>query len=150
MMQATRFIVKEINACQTQNHKQSQNHKTKTAPAKTSRGKANLAKAKATHLDSPAGKVLPDEISDEMVFTGAGITKSQMMGMPCLKIGGKMFAGYWTDAMVLKLSGEAHQKALALSGAKLFDPSDMNRPMKEWVVIPYAHRAKWRYTFKLL
>jgi hypothetical protein len=83
-------------------------------------------------------------IVEEFVADEAGVTRAQMMGMPCLKVRGKMFAGYWREAMVFKLAGEQHKQALALKGAHLFDPSDMNRPMKEWVVVPYAHRTRWR------
>ena len=45
--------------------------------------------------------------------------------------------------MVFKLSGDDHKNALALNGAKLFDPSGMNRPMKEWVVVPIKYSGKW-------
>ena len=53
---------------------------------------------------------------------------SKMFGMPCLKINSKAFAGLFRNEMVFKLSGNEHKKALALSGAKIFDPSGMNRP----------------------
>lgn len=92
---------------------------------------------------SPVQKLF-ETIAKEVVSEGSGIAQGKMMGMPCLKVRGKMFAGYWRDAMVFKLAGENHKKAMALSGAHLFDPSEMNRPMKEWVVVPYAHKSKWR------
>jgi hypothetical protein len=63
--------------------------------------------------------------------------------MPTLKAGGKAFAGLFHDAMVFKLTGEAHGRALALPGAHLFDPAGMNRPMKEWVVVPPEHAEAW-------
>jgi hypothetical protein len=85
-----------------------------------------------------------ETIVKEFVSDTAGIVRGQMMGMPCLKVRGKMFAGYWRDAMVFKLAGAAHAQAMELKGAHLFDPSDMNRPMKEWVVLPFTHKAKWR------
>jgi hypothetical protein len=44
--------------------------------------------------------------------------------------------------MVFKLTGETHREALALSGAKLFDPMG-GRPMKEWVQVPLAHAKTW-------
>jgi hypothetical protein len=69
-------------------------------------------------------------------------TKSQMFGMPCLKIGGKAFAGLLQQAMVFKLGGDAHASALALSGAHLFDPSGQ-RPMKEWIEVPAEHADRW-------
>jgi len=53
--------------------------------------------------------------------------------------------------MVFKLGGASHAEALALFGAKLFDPSERGRPMKEWVVVPLEHVSRWlefaRYAF---
>jgi hypothetical protein len=73
-----------------------------------------------------------------------GAVQGQMFGMPCLKREGKAFAGSYRGAMVFKLRGEAHTQALTLAGAHLFDPSGRDRPMKEWVVVPAAHAARWR------
>lgn len=77
----------------------------------------------------------------EMTATSPA-TASKMFGMPCLKINGKAFAGYTDGSMVFKISGATHAEALALSGAHLFDPMG-GRPMKEWVVIPPMHAARW-------
>jgi hypothetical protein len=55
----------------------------------------------------------------------------QMFGMPTLKFNGKAFAGLFGGEMTFKLAGDAH--ALALKGAKLFDPMGIGRVMKEWV-----------------
>ena len=73
----------------------------------------------------------------------AGVKASSMFGMPTLKLDGKALAGVYGDAMVFKLSGEAHTAALRLEGAHLFDPSGMGRPMKAWVVVPAAHATEW-------
>ena len=62
--------------------------------------------------------------------------------MPSLKQGGKAFAGYYKGAMVFKLGGAAHARALGLAGSHLFDPMG-GRPMKEWVVVPVEHAAQW-------
>ncbi len=67
-----------------------------------------------------------------------------MMGMPCVKRGGKMVAGYTEGAMVFKLpDADRHADALALDGAHLFDPSGKGQPFKEWVVVPVAHADRW-------
>ena len=47
--------------------------------------------------------------------------------------------------MVFKLNGEVHNDALQLERSKLFDPSGKNRPMREWVQVPYNHSDKWEY-----
>jgi len=85
-----------------------------------------------------------DALVEELVETSSA-KSGQMFGMPCLKYQGKFFAGYAEKAetMVFKLTGEAHSQALALEGARLFDPSGMGRPMKEWVEVPHEHASRW-------
>lgn len=72
-----------------------------------------------------------------------GAEPAQMMGMPCFKVKGKMFSGFFEGDMVFKLHGDAHREALSLTGSKLFDPGKMSRPMKEWVKVTFKHRDKW-------
>ena len=71
-----------------------------------------------------------------------GVAISPMFGMPSLKVNGKALAGFHEGCMVFKLTGDAHAQAIGLKGAKLFEPMK-GRPMKEWVQVPFAHRAKW-------
>lgn len=66
---------------------------------------------------------------------------SQLFGKPCYKTGGKAFICFFRDEMVCKLRGDIHDAALKETGAKLFDPSGKNRPMKEWVQLPET--AAW-------
>ena len=65
-----------------------------------------------------------DEIADDLAARDPNIELSQMMGMPCIKSGGKMVVGLESSGeMVFKLPDPAeHEKALGLDGAKLFDP----------------------------
>jgi hypothetical protein len=84
-----------------------------------------------------------EAVVSEMTATSS-TTSGKMFGMPCLKnSNGKAFAGYFEGAMVFKLGGASHSEALALSGARLFDPSERGRPMKEWVVVPIEHVSRW-------
>jgi hypothetical protein len=85
-----------------------------------------------------------DEIVDDLVARNPDVGTAKIMGMPAVKRGGKMVAGFWEGEMVFKLPDEAtRERALALEGAHLFDPSGKNRPMKEWVQVPAAHTADW-------
>lgn len=96
-----------------------------------------------------------EELVDDLCARHDDVTPSQMMGMPCVKRGGKMVAGYASgkalanneqveEAMVFKLTDpKVHARALALDGAHLFDPGERDRPMKEWVVVPEAHAREW-------
>ncbi len=81
-----------------------------------------------------------NEVAAQLAPDGA--TRSQMFGMPSLKVGGKAFAGQFRDVMVFKLGGPPHADALAVEGAHLFDPG-MGRPMKEWVQLPATRADRW-------
>lgn len=83
-----------------------------------------------------------DEVASALTATSPATT-GQMFGMPCLKINGKTFAGLYNEAMTFKLGGAAHAGALALPGARLFDPSGLGRPMKAWVELTVEHAARW-------
>lgn len=71
--------------------------------------------------------------------------KSKMFGVPCLKINKKAFVSFYENCMVFKLkAGSAiHSEVLSLDGSELFDPSGKNRPMKEWIQVPYDYSDKW-------
>ena len=87
-----------------------------------------------------------DDLADFLAFSRDDVELAQMMGMPCVKRGGKMVAGFSArlGGMVFKLPAPAaHARALALEGAVLFDPSGKGQPFKEWVVIPAAHGELW-------
>jgi hypothetical protein len=85
-----------------------------------------------------------DEIADEIVAENPDVQLGQMMGMPCIKAGGKMVAGIWQEEMVFKLPDAAmRDQALALQGAHLFDPSEKGKAFKEWVQVPAAHMSEW-------
>ena len=72
-----------------------------------------------------------------------GVEMSAMFGMPSFKYSGKAFAGLFGDAMVFKLAGDSHTRALTAKGAKLFDPSGEGRAMKAWVVVPASSERLW-------
>ncbi len=85
-----------------------------------------------------------DEIAADLEARDPDIQLGQMMGMPSIKAGGKIIAGYWEGSMAFKLPDETERnRALALDGAELFDPGGRGRPFKEWVSVPEAHSAKW-------
>jgi hypothetical protein len=72
-----------------------------------------------------------------------GVVRSQMFGMPCLKVNGKAFLSLFKEDLVFKLTGDAHARALAIQGSSLFDPG-MGRPMREWVRVPASATPTWQ------
>ncbi len=87
-------------------------------------------------------RAIYDGVATEIVASSPATT-GKMFGMPCLMNNGKAFAGFAKEAMVFKLTALAHAEALALPGARLFDPSGRGRPMKEWVELPAEHADRW-------
>ena len=77
------------------------------------------------------------------LLLAGGAVSGRMMGMPMLMFAGKGFAGLWGDAMTFKLDPRDVDDALALPGAARFDPSGQNRPMKAWVLVPFAREGEW-------
>jgi len=71
--------------------------------------------------------------------------QSQFFGKPCFKVNKKAFCAFFQNCMVFKLQAgsEQHSDALSFDGSELFDPSGKNRPMKEWVQVPYDYKVKW-------
>lgn len=59
------------------------------------------------------------------------------------KSGGQGVRRLFSGAMVFKLTGAAHAEALGLEGARLFDPIENGRQMREWVEVPSTHAAQW-------
>lgn len=93
-------------------------------------------------MDDP--RAAYDEIADELVSENPDVQLGQMMGMPCIKAGGKMIAGIWEEEMVFKLPDETvREQALALEGAHLFAPGERGRAFKGWVQVPAAHMGEW-------
>jgi hypothetical protein len=92
------------------------------------------------------GEARFEELCDDLLARHGDLERTKMMGMPSLKLNGKLVAGFAAseDAMVFKLPDPAaREQALALEGAHLFDPGGRGRPMKEWVLVPPAHAARW-------
>ncbi len=88
-----------------------------------------------------------DEICDDLAARDPRVELSQMMGMPCIKVDGKMIGGFATrsaPAMVFKLPDERlRAEVLALDGAELWEPGGSGKVFKEWVRVPATHEAKW-------
>lgn len=97
---------------------------------------------KAT-ASSPSRKLF-DTIAREFASEDAGIKKSNAFGAPCLKVRGKIFACWSGESMVVKLDEAMFAEGMKLKGAHIFNPMGKGKGMTQWLVLPYAQRAKWR------
>jgi hypothetical protein len=86
-----------------------------------------------------------DEITDDLAARDPDVKGAQMMGRPCITAGGKMIACYEArGTLAFKLTDEGErEKALALDGARIYEPANNGRLMGGWVEVPALHEAKW-------
>ena len=93
--------------------------------------------------DASAREALFWELAQQLL-ADPGVTRSTMMGYPCLRAGGAFFACVErsTGHLIVKLP--AHRVSeLAASGQALpFTPN--GRTFREWAAFPVADPAEWR------
>jgi TfoX/Sxy family transcriptional regulator of competence genes len=65
------------------------------------------------------------------------VQRRQMFGFPCAFVQGQMFCGLFQQELHVRLGEAQRAKALALPGAKVFEPM-AGRPMREYVSLPQA------------
>jgi hypothetical protein len=92
---------------------------------------------------SPAAVAAFEAVAADLA--GAGVIPGQTFGARALMANRKAIACLNGDAMAFKLGRDspAHARALQLPGARLFDPSGMGRPFKDWVEVPDAAADDW-------
>jgi hypothetical protein len=80
----------------------------------------------------------------EPLLDEPGITRSTMMGFPCLRIDGKFFAtcDHRSGALVVKLPEDRVDQLIETERAESFAPA--GRPFREWASIPPERSRTWR------
>jgi hypothetical protein len=79
----------------------------------------------------------------EPMLTAPFVTRSTMMGFPCLRVSGRFFASFdrRTGALVVKLPAARVDELIASGEAEPFAPAE--RRFREWAAIDPARRAQW-------
>lgn len=82
------------------------------------------------------------ELAEAMTAT-AGVTRSTMMGLPCLRRGGAFFAAWdrGTGALLVKLSPTRVDELLATGCAEPFAPA--GRRFRQWAAVPPQRVQSW-------
>jgi hypothetical protein len=72
-----------------------------------------------------------------------GVTRSTMMGYPCLRLHGDFFASWdpHHQALVVKLDRQTVTHLISNRLGEPFAPS--GRPFREWISIPATARERW-------
>ena len=73
----------------------------------------------------------------------AGVTRSTMMGFPCLRLHGEFFASCdrRTGDLVVKLGETSVDRLLETGGAEPFAPN--GRRFRAWATVPWSRRRTW-------
>jgi hypothetical protein len=74
----------------------------------------------------------------------AGVTRSTMMGFPCLRLDGDFFAScdHRNGHLVVKLNEQRVNALIDTCKAEPFAPN--GRPFREWASIPPHNHRSWR------
>jgi hypothetical protein len=84
-----------------------------------------------------------DQIARDLALRYDDVQAGKIFGVSCINIQGRAFAAFFQGQIALKLTGDDHRRALGIAGAKLWDPSGKQRPMREWVQLPFADAQVW-------
>lgn len=79
----------------------------------------------------------------EPLFDNDGVTRSTMMGFPCLRVDGKFFASLdrKNKHLLVKLPAERVAQLIGMGSASPFAPA--GRTFREWAAIPSAGSGSW-------
>ena len=77
-------------------------------------------------------KALADEIRAR-IGEHPGLTERQMFGGIAFMLNGNMAVGVSGDELIVRVGKDAHDEAMTLPGARLFDMSA--RPMRGWILV---------------
>ena len=79
----------------------------------------------------------------DCVMTLPGVTRSTMMGYPCLRVEKKFFATFdrGTGDLVVKLPVDRVNQVIAGGAGRAFAPA--GRRFREWVALPVSSESRW-------
>jgi hypothetical protein len=91
---------------------------------------------------SSAGEVRFWSIAEPLLGTAA-VTRSTMMGLPCLRVSGQFFASFdrRSNALIVKLPATRVQQLIESGEADPFAPA--GRTFREWAAIDPARLEHW-------
>jgi hypothetical protein len=89
-----------------------------------------------------AARRLYDGLTDDLLYDPV-VGRSTMMGLPCVRRAGRVFAAFDTssDSLVVKLPRERVAALIAGGTGEPFAPN--GRVFREWVTIPEPDRGGW-------
>ena len=87
----------------------------------------------------------PEELFDQVGSALPGTKRSNMFGVVCYKIGRKPFINFHEDEIVCKLFDDIKEQALSIDGTSYFTPMEPDKPMTNWICLPFEKGDQWAY-----
>lgn len=83
------------------------------------------------------------DLAEPLLHTRAGVTRSTMMGFPCLRINGGFFASLdrQNGSLIVKLPATRVSELITTNAAMPFASS--GRTFREWAAIPPSAAERW-------
>jgi hypothetical protein len=80
----------------------------------------------------------------EPLLADPAVTRSTMMGLPCLRLNGRFFASLdrRTQALLVKLPADRVNTLIASGHAEAFAPA--GRVFREWTALARPDRCRWQ------
>jgi hypothetical protein len=85
-----------------------------------------------------------EQLSEELVASDPAITRSTMMGLPCLRLDGAFFASLdkQNGHLIVKLAADDVSTRVASGEGKSFAPA--GKVFREWLAIDDDSESVWR------
>jgi hypothetical protein len=89
-------------------------------------------------------QALWEQLADELEAAEGAVSRSTMMGLPCLRLDGAFFASFDErhDELIVKLAADDVAARVAGGHGHAFAPA--GKAFKEWLAIPPADLEAWR------
>ena len=83
------------------------------------------------------------DLAQPFLIERPAVTRSTMMGLPCLRVEGAFFASWdrATGALLVKLPESSVDELVAGEQAKPFAPA--GRRFRQWAAVPTTHFRSW-------
>lgn len=104
----------------------------------------SAARSRRPSPASAAGRELFDDLADELCAEDAAVSRSTMMGFPCLRVDGAFAASFdhRSGDLVVKLPSERVAAALEAGDGQSFAPA--GKVFREWLAITDRDPEHWR------
>ena len=103
--------------------------------------------------EMPKGEIVPDSLLvrsgdfkkdfEMSVSNMANVVQGEKYGLNCFMWNNKPFMIKNKHYMVFRLPLEKYNEALMLDGSLYFNPEGNERPLKEWIQVPYSLKERW-------